>query len=46
VGVAGIFPRDVAETKKAQVETLARDYEFPLRLSLEPDEQSDRGGEG
>jgi len=45
-GVAGIFPRDVAETKKAQVETLARDYEFPLRLSLEPDEQPDRGGEG
>jgi ATP-dependent Clp protease adaptor protein ClpS len=38
VGVAGIYPYDVAETKIRLVEKLARDHEFPLRLSMEPDE--------
>lgn len=35
LGVAGIFPRDVAETKVAMVFDLARKNEFPLRCSIE-----------
>jgi ATP-dependent Clp protease adaptor protein ClpS len=38
IGVAGIYTYDVAETKIKTVEQLARDNEFPLRLSLEPEE--------
>ena len=33
-GVAGIYPRDIAETKRAQVEQLAASCSVPLRLSL------------
>jgi ATP-dependent Clp protease adaptor protein ClpS len=35
IGVAGVYPRDVAETRVAQVDTLAKDHEFPLRCSME-----------
>lgn len=35
VGVAGIYPRDVAETKTAMVHSLARKHEHPLKCSLE-----------
>jgi ATP-dependent Clp protease adaptor protein ClpS len=38
VGVAGVYTREVAETKVHTVEELAREYEFPLRLSIEPEE--------
>lgn len=38
VGVAGVYTRDVAETKIRTVESLARRYEFPLRLSMEPED--------
>jgi ATP-dependent Clp protease adaptor protein ClpS len=38
VGVAGIYTREVAETKVRIVEQLARSAEFPLRLSIEPEE--------
>ena len=37
-GVAGVFPRDVAETRAAKVEALARAHEFPLRCSVEEEE--------
>ncbi len=35
VGVAGVYPREVAETRVAQVEVLARQHEYPLRCSIE-----------
>ena len=34
-GVAGIYPRDVAETKVIMVSNLARKNEYPLRCSFE-----------
>ncbi|MFN0061464.1 MAG: ATP-dependent Clp protease adaptor ClpS [Myxococcaceae bacterium] len=38
IGVAGVYTYDVAETKLRTVEQLAQQNEFPLRLSLEPEE--------
>jgi len=38
VGVAGIYTFQVAETKIAKTLSLARRYEFPLQLSMEPEE--------
>jgi ATP-dependent Clp protease adaptor protein ClpS len=35
IGVAGVYPYEVAETRIAQVEALARQHEFPLRCSME-----------
>jgi ATP-dependent Clp protease adaptor protein ClpS len=37
VGVAGVFPFEVAETKVAQVLGAAQAHEFPLQCSLEPE---------
>ncbi|HCC53855.1 MAG TPA: ATP-dependent Clp protease adapter ClpS [Desulfobulbaceae bacterium] len=36
-GVAGVYPRDVAETKMILVYDLARQNEYPLKCSLEKD---------
>jgi ATP-dependent Clp protease adaptor protein ClpS len=38
VGVAGVYTFEVAEMKVRQVEALAREHEFPLMLSIEPEE--------
>ncbi len=38
IGVAGVYTRDVAETRATKVETLARGYEFPLRCTIEEEE--------
>ena len=35
VGVAGVYPRDVAETKAMLVHDLARKNEYPLKCSVE-----------
>jgi ATP-dependent Clp protease adaptor protein ClpS len=35
IGVAGVYTREVAESRIAQVESLARAHEFPLRCSME-----------
>ena len=37
VGVAGIYTHQVAETKVAKTMSLARRYEYPLQLSIEPE---------
>ncbi len=34
-GVAGEYPQQVAETRISQVESLAREHEFPLRCTME-----------
>ena len=47
VGVAGIYPFSVAETKVAEVGAAAEKASFPLLASLEPesDGDHDRGGD-
>jgi ATP-dependent Clp protease adaptor protein ClpS len=41
LGVAGVYTREVAETKIQTVEQLAREREYPLQLSMEPEEDED-----
>ena len=38
MGVAGVYTHDVAHTKVSLVEKLARENEYPLRLSIEPED--------
>jgi ATP-dependent Clp protease adaptor protein ClpS len=38
VGVAGIYTREIAETKVQKTLSLAQAYEYPLQCSLEPTE--------
>lgn len=35
IGLAGIYPRELAETKVDRVHALARENEFPLRCHME-----------
>ena len=35
VGVAGVYPRDIAESKVDKTMKLAREYEYPLRCTME-----------
>ena len=35
IGVAGVYTREIAETRIAQVEALARQHEYPLRCSMD-----------
>ena len=37
IGVAGVYTREIAETKVARSVQLARKYEFPLECTMEPE---------
>jgi ATP-dependent Clp protease adaptor protein ClpS len=37
MGVAGIYTRDVAETKVKATKQLAEEHEFPLLVTMEPE---------
>jgi ATP-dependent Clp protease adaptor protein ClpS len=37
MGVAGVYPREVAETKVRKTLDLARSHEFPLECTMEPE---------
>lgn len=37
VGVAGVYTRDVAETKVEQVKALAKEHQYPLLCTMEPE---------
>jgi ATP-dependent Clp protease adaptor protein ClpS len=39
-GVAGVYTREVAETKAAQVVAHARQEEYPLELTIEPEAEA------
>lgn len=39
VGVAGLFTRDVAETKVTATQRLAEQHEYPLLVTIEPETQ-------
>ncbi len=38
LGVAGVYTKDVAETKVEKTHALAKEHEYPLKLSIEPEE--------
>jgi len=38
VGVAGVYSFEIAEMKARKSEELAREHEFPLKLTLEPED--------
>ena len=42
IGVAGIYTKEVAETKVAAAERLAEQHEYPLRVSMEPEPEEGR----
>jgi ATP-dependent Clp protease adaptor protein ClpS len=37
IGIAGVYTREIAETKVAIVHQMAKQHQFPLRCSLEKD---------
>jgi ATP-dependent Clp protease adaptor protein ClpS len=42
VGVAGLFTRDVAETKVKATQQMAEQHEYPLLVTIEPDAEPGR----
>ncbi|WGL17069.1 ATP-dependent Clp protease adapter ClpS [Microbulbifer bruguierae] len=43
--ICGVYTRDIAETKAAQVNQFARDHEHPLLCEIEADEDDENGEE-
>ena len=35
LGVAGVYPHEIAEARASRVEALAREHEYPLRCTVE-----------
>jgi ATP-dependent Clp protease adaptor protein ClpS len=42
LGVAGVYTRDVAETKVKTTKQLAEEHEFPLLVTMEPEPEFER----
>ena len=40
-GVAGVYTRDIAETKATEIMDYAREMQMPLMVAAEPDEEDD-----
>src|SRR5215471_6819425 len=41
-GVAGVYPRDIAETKADEVMRFAREFAMPLLVTAEPEDNPER----
>jgi ATP-dependent Clp protease adaptor protein ClpS len=46
VGIAGVYTFEIAETKAQQARELAQKNEFPLQVTVEPEEGDDRDDGG
>jgi ATP-dependent Clp protease adaptor protein ClpS len=42
LGIAGIYTRDVAETKVTATKRLAEQHEYPLLVTMEPEPEEQR----
>ena len=40
LGIAGVFTRDVADSKVKKTQQLAEEHEFPLLVTMEPEPES------
>jgi ATP-dependent Clp protease adaptor protein ClpS len=40
LGIAGVFTRDVADTKVKKTQQLAEEHEFPLLVTMEPEAEN------